>query len=69
MINVFPPFKNGDRWQVWSDTEVSEDGRCIGSGKTKVEALRDAHRELREDLGTVSDLLSKISYGPFQKPR
>lgn len=57
MIHVIPPLKDPYRgtyrhmWEVWTDTEVSlKDGRCIGLGKTREEAIENARNELQEDL-------------------
>lgn len=55
MIHIF---NEDNDWEVWSDTEISEmDGRCIGSGKTKAEALEDARVELVEELERIHALL------------
>lgn len=45
----FPPTQLD--WEVWTDTEVSsKDGRCIGAGKTRLEAIENAIKELEADL-------------------
>jgi hypothetical protein len=61
MIHVF---KEDDghwpHWAVWSDTEAAEkDGRCIGVGITKLDALRDARAELVDDGRVVQLLLDE----------
>lgn len=59
MINVLPPLAYPapgfhDDWEVWTDTEVAlRDGRCIGVGKTREEAIENAKKELQEDLNQL----------------
>ena len=51
MISVLQDPRDGE-WQVWTDTEIGEqDGRIVGLGKTRREALKDATEELWADLG------------------
>jgi len=40
-------FLDGGHWQVWLNTEVADfDGLCIGSGRTREAAIKDAQRVL-----------------------
>jgi len=43
-------------WQVWIDTRNSydHDGLCLGSAKTREQALRDAKKQAIKLLQTIS---------------
>ena len=50
MINVFhDPDASPNTWSVWHDVDgMEKDGLCIGVGKTKIAALKDARLELSQ---------------------
>lgn len=49
MINIFHEPEDSSPWSIWHDCDGGEkDGVCIGMGKTRRAALRDALRELTE---------------------
>jgi len=36
-------FSNGGDWEVWLNTEITDyDGLCVGTGRTREDAQRDA---------------------------
>lgn len=50
MIAIYPPIETDPHWTVWTEPEEgNHDGRCIGVGKTKIEALSDALKDLGSD--------------------
>ena len=47
-------------WEVWTNCFLGEhkDGRCIGVGKTKIQAMVAALQEIKEDLSLLTNELA-----------